>query len=290
VSGRIVSGNKPKPTDISSGNKPELTRSKSDIVCLAWNAEGLANFGRELALANLATTTGADIVVISEAELKPDSATFEMDGYTTFSLLTEPGGKTRVLVLVKTVMATECNAVCRTDLMSPEVSSVWNELGHHTRRVGGREVRHGPLLFAGVYRQWEDDLGTEKAKVAVLFNLMVRATSGARRVALMGDINLDALRRNDRGYYRRALLNEFTTAAEGMGFYYLQTEWTWQSHGRFPSSTPATTQVSPGNTPVTTPVSSNDKSALSLSLVKLAALRRRRAADLSLSLSSSSSN
>jgi hypothetical protein len=243
----------PTANRVDSHNTPDLPRddpapiqdnsgNASRIICLAWNAEGLAKFGRELALANLATNTGADVIVVSEAELRPSEADFKLEGYTTFSPLTDPGAKTRTLILVESKMATDCNATCRADLMSPEVSSVWVELGPHTRRAGSgqRAVSHGPLLICGVYREWEDTLITERTKIDILVEQMARATSGSSRVAVMGDLNLDSHRGNDMGYYRRSLLNEFTNAAERLGLLYLKTDWTWQSHGRFlPSSSSA---------------------------------------------------
>jgi hypothetical protein len=133
-----------------------------NLVCLTWNAFGLANFGRELTLCNLAASSKADIISVTEVEYRANRAPFAMDGYTTFLPLVEKGAKTRVLVLVKSSLATEANATLRTDLMTTSIPTVWVELGPHVQRVGDRTALHRGLLYAGVYRQWEDTLIVER--------------------------------------------------------------------------------------------------------------------------------
>jgi hypothetical protein len=140
-----------------------------DLICLTWNAFGLANFG------NLAASSKADIISLTKVEYKADRAPFAMDGYTTFLPLVEKGAKTRVLVLVRSSFATEANATQQTDLMTTSIPTVWVELGPHMQRVGDRTALHRGLLYAGVYRQWEDTLGVERERPQELIGQLERA-------------------------------------------------------------------------------------------------------------------
>ncbi len=50
-----------------------------------WNSCRLLAGGRELALVNLLTSTGADVATITECEIPEGSGEFSVAGYTTFS-------------------------------------------------------------------------------------------------------------------------------------------------------------------------------------------------------------
>jgi hypothetical protein len=52
-------------------------------------------------------------------------------------------------------------------------------------------------------------------------------------VAIMGDLNKDALRKMDDGYYLSALLSKFAAATERVVLEYIRYPWTCQSHGKF---------------------------------------------------------
>lgn len=196
-----------------------------------------------MALSNLASSNKADIITISEVEYKPEHAPFALDGYTVFLPLVEQGAKTRVLVLVRSTLAVEANATLRTDLMTTSGNTVWVELGPHVRRAGGRTALHGGLLFAGVYRQWEDTLETERIRLLELTEQMERAAS-LRPTVVMGDFNADNHRLTDSSYYRRAIANELAAATERAGYEYKATDWTWQSYGAFGADSMATQRKS----------------------------------------------
>jgi hypothetical protein len=77
----------------------------NSMKLLTWNACRLLAGGRELALVNLLTSTGADVATITECEIPEGSREFSVAGYTTFAPTPSlQGGKTRVLILVKREM------------------------------------------------------------------------------------------------------------------------------------------------------------------------------------------
>jgi hypothetical protein len=57
--------------------------------------------------------------------------------------------------------------------------------------------------------------------------------SAHRQVLLNGDLNLDALRVDDLNYARRSMLVEWWTASAAAGLTYLETEYTYRSHGKY---------------------------------------------------------
>jgi hypothetical protein len=79
----------------------EKNKGKNSMKLLTWNACRLLAGGRELALVNLLTSTGADVTTITECEIPEGSGEFSVAGYTTFSPPPNAGVKTRVIVLVK---------------------------------------------------------------------------------------------------------------------------------------------------------------------------------------------
>jgi hypothetical protein len=105
------------------------------LKLLTWNACRLLAPGRELALVNILTSSGADIATITECEIPEGSGEFSGSGYTRF--LPTPslqGGKTRVLILVKNELAVRANVKVIADIMDPAVQSVWLHFSHH--RIG----------------------------------------------------------------------------------------------------------------------------------------------------------
>jgi hypothetical protein len=77
--------------------------------------------GRELALINILTSSGADVTTITECEER--SGEFGVSGYTTFSPPPNAGGKTQVLVLVKNDHAVRANVNVMVDIMDPAIQS-----------------------------------------------------------------------------------------------------------------------------------------------------------------------
>jgi hypothetical protein len=116
--------------------------------------------------------------------------------------------------------------------MSTSVLLIWVQLGAHVCQAGGREAQHGPLLFAAVYRQWGvaqgevSQLAVKQEQLDILIKQIEKATESTSGVAIMGDLNMDALRKMDDGYYRRALLSKFLAATERVGLEYVMSPWT----------------------------------------------------------------
>jgi hypothetical protein len=99
----------------------EKKTGENSMKLLTWNAWKLLARGRELALVNLLTTTGADINTITECEIPEGSGEFSVAGYTTFSPPPNAGGKTRVLVLVKNDLSVRANVKVIADIMDQAV-------------------------------------------------------------------------------------------------------------------------------------------------------------------------
>jgi hypothetical protein len=77
---------------------------------LTWHTCRLLTEGRELALVNILTSSGADVATITECEIPEGTREFSVAGYTTFSPTPSlQGGKTRVLILVKNDLAVRTN-------------------------------------------------------------------------------------------------------------------------------------------------------------------------------------
>jgi hypothetical protein len=186
-------------------------------------------------------TNDVDIACITETELAATAPTFEVMGYQTFSPLVDPGTKTRVLLLVKTWIATKGNARVRQDLMSCSVPSIFVEIEAHEVNKGGRTARHAGVLVGAAYRVWMDSLGatgkqTEQTHLAEVIDQVERATGLGKNSILLGDFNLDNARGEDKTYHRRDLTNEFADTTASLGLEYLPTRPTWFSDGRFPDS------------------------------------------------------
>jgi hypothetical protein len=105
---------------------------------LTWNACRLLTGGRELALVNILTSSGADVATITECKIPEGTGEFSVAGYTTFSPTPSlQGGKTRVLLLVKNDPAFRANVKVIADIMDPAVQSVWLHFSHHRICSGG---------------------------------------------------------------------------------------------------------------------------------------------------------
>jgi hypothetical protein len=92
---------------------------------LTWNSCRLLARGRELALVNLLTSTGADVTTNTECKIPEGSGEFSVAGYTTFSSSPSlQGGKTRVLILVKNDLAVRANVKVIKDIMDPTIQSI----------------------------------------------------------------------------------------------------------------------------------------------------------------------
>jgi hypothetical protein len=76
-------------------------------------------------------------------------------------------------------------------------------------------------------------LAVEQEQLDILIKQIEKATESTSGVAIMGNLNMDDLRKMDGGYYPRALLSKFLAATKRVGLKYIASLWTWQSHGKF---------------------------------------------------------
>jgi hypothetical protein len=113
---------------------------------LTWNAYRLLAGGRELALINILTSSGADVATITECKIPDGSGEFSVAGYTTFSPTPSlQGGKTRVIILIKNDLAVRTNVKVIKDIKDPAVQSVWLHFSHH--RIGSSSSTLGAFIL-----------------------------------------------------------------------------------------------------------------------------------------------
>jgi hypothetical protein len=208
---------------------------------MTWNAAGILRGSHELALINLLTASSVDIAIVTEVEIPHSSAPFAITGYTTF-YPNKAGHSTRVLMFIKTSVATESNAMLKPEFMDDSGQSIWVSLGHGGGRTPVGDVanaRHGNILVGGFYRQWRvgKDHGKawERVQLDNLVDLIKTAAGSTRASILMGDFNLDVHRSNDASYSRQSFLHDFVDGTEAAGYAYVPTGTTYRSHAKYGS-------------------------------------------------------
>jgi hypothetical protein len=187
---------------------------------------------------NLLKSNDISVAVITEAEVPTSMGTFDVDGYSTFLPLVDPGDKYRVILYVRKDVATARNARLATDIMVQGQQTVWVHLDASPSRPGERGSP--ALLLCGIYRQWsqwtesglERGLPMEKANLESFLEQSAKAAA-TKRVIVLGDVNADALRTNDDSYGRKKVLTELQAGLAALGFKYHVTGPTWRSSGRF---------------------------------------------------------
>jgi hypothetical protein len=131
-------------------SEEEKNQGKNSMKLLTWNACRLLAGGRELALVNLLTFTGADVATITECEIPEGSREFSVAGYTTFSPPPNAGGKTRVIVLVKNDLNVRADVKVIPDIMDPAVQSVWLHFNHHNIGSSTQGATMGAFVLGGI--------------------------------------------------------------------------------------------------------------------------------------------
>ncbi len=172
---------------------------------------------RELELKALIDSHKPNVVVLSEVELNAEDSSFYIPGYTVF--YPSPfKNKHRVLLLLQDLLVRRCNP----SLLASSHQEIWIRLAGPS----------GSWIVGACYRQWN---GTESADLVSLLDNVSAFSSSSSRVLLAGDFNLDAARKDDPQYYRRAMLNTFLSRLDELG-YVLENDVsipTYQSHGSF---------------------------------------------------------
>jgi hypothetical protein len=158
-----------------------------------------------------------------------------VDGYTTFSLSTQAGEKTQVIVLVENSLAVKANMKLIHDIMDPSIQSDWLHLDHHVIRSGGRTATLGAFTMGGVYREWTPDLN--RAELSQTFEILLsqicKASENSAQVMVPGNFNVDLDRSGDRGYYMGAMLRSLSECTASAGLETHLTGPTWRSFGNF---------------------------------------------------------
>jgi hypothetical protein len=188
------------------------------LKLLTWNACRLLARGRELALINILTCSGADVATITECKIPEGSGEFSVAGYTT--CLPTPslmGGKTRVIILVKNDLAVGANVKVIKDIMDPAVQSVWLHFSHHP--IGRSSSTVGAFILGGIYREWTPLLSRKESRLRLgsLLDQISKAGDGSR-VVIHGNFNVDLDRVDDGTYYMATLAKSLAecTATAGL--------------------------------------------------------------------------
>jgi hypothetical protein len=161
---------------------------------LTWNACRLLAGGRELALVNLLTSTGADVATITECKIPEGSGEFSLAGYTTFAPSPSlEGGKRRVLILVKSDLAVRANVKVIDDLMDPAVKSVWLHFSHHSIGSTTQGATLGAFVLGCIFRDWTPRLSLEESRLRLgsLLTQISKAAEHGSRVVIHGYFNAD---------------------------------------------------------------------------------------------------
>jgi hypothetical protein len=169
---------------------------------MTWNAAGLLLLGRELALWNLLASNTVDAMAVTEVKIPASSAPFAVAGYVTFCPTVQPGEKTRVLVLVRDVIALESNAMPRLEIMIKSSTTVWIELSATPPRPH--------MLIGAAYRVWSG-ISQERDNLSALIDQLEMANGTKGDCVLLGDLNLDVSCANDPDYGRGPLLESWIT-------------------------------------------------------------------------------
>ncbi len=179
----------------------------------------VANFARssarELDLLYIVKSTGADIVIVTECELRPEE-TLTLPGYTTHYATVSPIGKIRLAILLVDHLAATASVIETTAM------DVW--------------ISVQGVLVAGIYRQWAVE--DERAALMSFYQRCVTNLSKSRRIFVGGDFNLDVSRRCDLTYSRASLLREHFENMESLGMSFVGPDSpTYFSYGKYNGST-----------------------------------------------------
>jgi hypothetical protein len=132
----------------------EKKPGRNSMKLLTWNACRLLAGGRELTLVNLQQSTGADLATITECEIPEGSGELSAAGYTMFAPTPSlQGGKTQVLILVKSDLAVRANVKVINNLMDPAVQLVWLHFCHHSIGSATQGATLGAFVLGGIYRE-----------------------------------------------------------------------------------------------------------------------------------------
>jgi hypothetical protein len=209
---------------------------------LTWNVENLTvGKTKELVLLDLLVRNDVSVAAITETEVPSSLGAFNLAGYTSFLPSVALGDKYRVMMYVRNDVAIATDARLAADIMQDGLQAVWVRLDAH---------RGCPAMtIGGTYRQWSsrstDSAGVDrsmpmqKEQLEAFLQQVEMAGSSSRSLIVMGDVNLDAAREEDRSYRLRPLLVDLQAGMARAGLMYHRTGTTYSSHGHYAPSAAA---------------------------------------------------
>jgi hypothetical protein len=155
---------------------------------------------------DLIMTENIDILTIIEAEAFVHEDIVLIQGFKTFlPLVKTPKDKVRIVTLVAEKLVP--NTKLRSDLMNPGLPSLWLEL-------------HG-LLLCSIYREWSPGgvktAESQMEQIKLLNYQLLSATSSKKGVVVLGDLNLDQEKWDEKSYSSFNLAEELRTCLSMCG-------------------------------------------------------------------------
>jgi hypothetical protein len=95
-------------------------RRENNLNIMAWNAQNLTWGSKELGMLQLFRSNDVSVAIVTEAEVPAAMGGLDIDGYVSFVPDVDPLDKLRVIVYVRSDVATVLNARLATDILTFE--------------------------------------------------------------------------------------------------------------------------------------------------------------------------
>jgi hypothetical protein len=162
--------------------------------------------------------------------------------------LPTPGGKTRVLILVKNDLAVRANVKVIADIMDPAVQSVWLHYSHH--RIGNSSATLGAFILGEIYREWTPLLNCEESRLRLgSFLQQISKAADGSRVVIHGDFNVNLDQVDNETYYMATLAKSLADCTATASLETHATPSTFRSYGNLIPHPAAYLSRPPGNVP-----------------------------------------
>jgi hypothetical protein len=150
-------------------------------------------------LLDLLVSNDVSVAAITKTEVPSALGAFNLAGYTSFLPTVAPGDKYRVMVYVRNDVAFASDAQLATYIMKDGLQAVWVRLDAHRGRPA--------MTIGGTYRKWSSrstdgeldrSMPMQKEQLEALLQQVEAAASSSRSLIVLGDVNLDAAREEDK--------------------------------------------------------------------------------------------
>ena len=188
--------------------------------------KGLNN--KEAQLLNMIEEEEIDIIGVSETDLKDfdESLPYTLRGFKTFwPLKRSKANMKRMLCFVKQ----DVEVKERTDLMSSQISSIWLE----HKPVNGKKI-----LLCLTYREFNPCTGEEEidktnvseqlSRLELFRQQVEKAAKETENIYILGDLNVDINRWNNKDYYLKKVAEEYQTLIGKNGLELIDFGITWK--------------------------------------------------------------